>query len=83
MTEVYHIDGAGKEQGVVFCEMQGRENTEEDRASLCFRNAMYPNTGYAVEYGGLTPDIATLTNEEVFQKRLFLLLLSEIFFFLG
>lgn len=45
--------------------MLGRENTEEDRASLHFRSAMYPNTGYSVEFGGLTHEIATLTNKEV------------------
>ncbi|KAG0304746.1 hypothetical protein BGZ98_005089, partial [Dissophora globulifera] len=30
VTEVYHIDGEGKQQGVVFSEMAARENSEAD-----------------------------------------------------
>lgn len=30
MTEVYHVDHKGKHQGVVYCEMASRENTESD-----------------------------------------------------
>jgi Zn-dependent M16 (insulinase) family peptidase len=29
-TEVHHIDGDGKHQGVVYCEMASRENSEAD-----------------------------------------------------
>lgn len=30
VTEVYHVDGEGKQQGVVFSEMASRENSEAD-----------------------------------------------------
>lgn len=30
VTEVYHVDGEGKQQGVVFSEMAARENSEAD-----------------------------------------------------
>ncbi len=75
MTEVYHIDGEAKEQGnrerdrddvgVVFCEMLGREKTESDLLSFHFCQLMYPQSGYAYETGGLTKEIAILSNEEV------------------
>ncbi len=45
--------------------MLGREKTETDLLSFHFNQLMYPNTGYAYETGGLTEDIAKLTNEEV------------------
>lgn len=72
MTEVYHVDGQGKEQGVVYCEMLGREKTESDLLSFNFNQLMYPGTGYSYETGGLTKDIATLTNTEVSLDRLFI-----------
>lgn len=30
-TEVHHIDGEGEDAGVVYCEMQGRENSADSR----------------------------------------------------
>ncbi len=51
--------------GVVYCEMLGRENTESDLLSFNLNQALYPNTGYQYETGGLTKDIATLNNNEV------------------
>lgn len=32
ITEVHHIDGDGEDAGVVYCEMQGRENTADSRS---------------------------------------------------
>jgi Zn-dependent M16 (insulinase) family peptidase len=41
VTEVYHVDGEGKQQGVVFSEMASRENSEADlvkcRLHLCYQ----------------------------------------------
>lgn len=31
ITEVHHVDGEGEDAGVVYCEMQGRENTADSR----------------------------------------------------
>ncbi|KAJ1490455.1 Metalloenzyme, LuxS/M16 peptidase-like protein, partial [Baffinella frigidus] len=64
-TEVYHVDGEGAQKGVVFCEMQGRESTEDDLADINLYQLLYPASPYSFECGGLTPDIATLSNEEV------------------
>ncbi|KAJ1870561.1 hypothetical protein LPJ57_005333 [Coemansia sp. RSA 486] len=66
VTEVYHYDENGKEQGVVFSEMSSRENDEYDLASGHINNMMYPaKNPYTFETGGRTPDIATLTNQEI------------------
>lgn len=34
MTEVFHINGEGKDAGVVYSEMQGRQNTSSDLSDL-------------------------------------------------
>ena len=47
LTEIHHIDGEGVDAGVVYCEMQARENEMEDimeyerkvRGTLGNRNA--------------------------------------------
>ena len=42
LTEVHHVDGAGEDAGVVYCEMQGDENSGESlvRLSLVVRLVM-------------------------------------------
>ena len=65
VTEVYHIDGDGREQGVVFCEMEGRENTEGDVVDNAIRQSLFHKTGYQWETGGLTKEIAHLSHAEV------------------
>eukprot|EP00698_Gefionella_okellyi_P019046 TRINITY_DN5785_c0_g1_i2.p1 TRINITY_DN5785_c0_g1~~TRINITY_DN5785_c0_g1_i2.p1 ORF type:complete len:413 (-),score=81.29 TRINITY_DN5785_c0_g1_i2:106-1344(-) len=67
VTEVYHVDGSGKEQGVVFCEMQGRENSQADLKDAHLNKLMYPKSGYSKNSGGLTSEIAKLTNAEIQQ----------------
>jgi Zn-dependent M16 (insulinase) family peptidase len=66
MTEVYHMDHRGKHQGVVYCEMASRENTEPDLLDLNLRQMVYQlETTYSCEAGGLTKDIQYLTNDEI------------------
>ncbi|KAJ3296826.1 hypothetical protein HDU79_005618 [Rhizoclosmatium sp. JEL0117] len=65
MMEVYHVDGHGSEQGVVFCEMGGREHTEADLIDLRVRQALFPGTAYAFECGGKTAAIRNLTNSDI------------------
>ncbi|KAJ3050663.1 hypothetical protein HK097_008344, partial [Rhizophlyctis rosea] len=68
MTEVFHIDGEGKRQGVVYCEMASRENTEPDLLDNALRSLLYgKNTTYSYECGGRTKDIIKLTNDEIIQ----------------
>lgn len=46
--------------------MASRENTESDLLDFALRKLIYPNSNtYSFECGGLTPDIATLTNQEI------------------
>ncbi|ORY06614.1 hypothetical protein K493DRAFT_18579 [Basidiobolus meristosporus CBS 931.73] len=74
VTEVYHVDGQGKEQGVVYSEMASREHSEADLLDFHLRKELYRGmTTYSHECGGLTPDIATLTNEEIieYHKRFY------------
>ncbi|KAF9436745.1 hypothetical protein BGZ76_003102 [Entomortierella beljakovae] len=66
VTEVYHIDGEGKQQGVVFSEMAARENSEADLLDLGLRRLLYPTSQtYYYECGGLTPEIPKMTNEDI------------------
>ncbi|KAH9645203.1 hypothetical protein HF086_005748 [Spodoptera exigua] len=62
ITEVHHIDGDGEDAGVVYCEMQGRENTAYCRCELQLLRAMYPNNGYSAETGGIMKNLRTSTD---------------------
>lgn len=43
------MNGEGEDAGVVYCEMQGRENMERSRTHLNFTREMYPgHCGYKV-----------------------------------
>ena len=49
ITEVHHINGEGEDAGVVYCEMQARENTSEDLTHYRLVQLMYPgHCGYKV-----------------------------------
>lgn len=67
VTEVHHINGQGDDAGVVYCEMQGRENSGDSRVTLEMLRAMYPgHCGYKSETGGILKDIRnTLSNEKI------------------
>ena len=60
-TEVHHITGEGKDAGVVYCEMQGRENSQ---ISLVYRSLLqniYPgDCGYSYETGGIMKNLRSL-----------------------
>ncbi|XP_022820745.1 uncharacterized protein C05D11.1-like [Spodoptera litura] len=62
ITEVHHIDGEGEDAGVVYCEMQGRENTSYCRCELQLLRAMYPDSGYSAETGGIMKNLRTSTD---------------------
>lgn len=64
-TEIYHLDGHGKHQGVVYNEMKARENSEADLMDLALRRMLFlGSTTYSAEAGGKTKDIKTLQNSE-------------------
>lgn len=65
-TEVHHIDGTGHDAGVVYAEMQARENTSADLMELHRRRLMYPEgNGFRSETGGTTPELRRLTADRI------------------
>jgi Zn-dependent M16 (insulinase) family peptidase len=65
-TEVYHVDGEGKEKGVVFSEMQGIQNQPWFLSSLASQRALYPSkSGYSSETGGLMENLRVLSNDTI------------------
>lgn len=61
---MHHIAPSGEDSGVVYCEMQGRENSGESRAWLELVRAIYPNSGYSAETGGIMHNLRTSTTNE-------------------
>ncbi|KAH7131940.1 zinc metalloprotease-like protein [Dendryphion nanum] len=67
-TEVHHIDGKGYDAGVVYSEMQGRENLQGDLMDLQMRRHLYPDgDGFRYETGGMTPALRVLTADRIRQ----------------
>ncbi|GBP23093.1 Uncharacterized protein C05D11.1 [Eumeta japonica] len=64
VTEVHHIDGEGEDAGVVYCEMQGRENNASSKCDLRLLRAIYPNNGYSAETGGIMKNLRESTNNK-------------------
>lgn len=61
VTEVHHVAGDGDDGGVVYCEMQGRENSGESRVHLEMLRAIYPGSGYCAETGGIMRNLREST----------------------
>ena len=72
-TEVHHINGSGDDAGVVYCEMQARENNAESREEHAIQEAVFKNNcGYKWETGGIMKNLrTTCSNEKVcaFHKK--------------
>ncbi|UZJ56905.1 hypothetical protein CBS101457_006225 [Exobasidium rhododendri] len=66
VTEVYHVNGKGEDAGVVFSEMQGRENSSGDLMQLEFQRNLYKSaSGYRSETGGLMSALRILTIDDI------------------
>ncbi|XP_014676544.1 PREDICTED: uncharacterized protein C05D11.1-like isoform X2 [Priapulus caudatus] len=64
-TEVHHVNGDGEDAGIVYCEMQARENTGESKAHLAMLRAIYPGEcGYKSETGGIMENLRTSTSHK-------------------
>ena len=48
LMEVHHVTGEGDDKGVVYCEMQGRENGESSIVDRAILELLYPQGGYSV-----------------------------------
>ena len=86
-TEVHHIDGSGQDAGVVYSEMQGGQNSQEELMELRARRLMYPEgNGFRYETGGMMEQLRVLTadrirefHKEMYQpKNLCLVLTGEV-----
>lgn len=83
ITEVHYVSEEGEDGGVVYCEMQGRENTGESRANYHLMRLAYPNCGYSSETGGLTHNLRTsTTNEKVRRMHVMLNFITILFYVL-
>ena len=65
LTEVHHVTPAGEDKGVVYCEMQGRENKDGSLVDRAVLSLLYPSGGYSAETGGMLANLRTLTNAQV------------------
>ncbi|KAH9982380.1 Metalloenzyme, LuxS/M16 peptidase-like protein [Lactifluus volemus] len=66
ITEVHHINPQGENSGVVYSEMQGRENTSGDLMSLQAQRLLNPPaSAYRSETGGLMEALRKLTVEQI------------------
>ena len=64
-TEVHHLTGDGEDKGVVYCEMQGRENDASSLLERACQDLLFPDCGYSSETGGKMANLRTLTNAQV------------------
>uniref|UniRef100_A0A7S2WKA3 Peptidase M16C associated domain-containing protein n=1 Tax=Rhizochromulina marina TaxID=1034831 RepID=A0A7S2WKA3_9STRA len=69
VTEIHHITGEGEDKGVVYCEMQGRENTGGSLVNMKLLELLYPDPacGYQSETGGMMKNLRVLTADQVRQ----------------
>ncbi|KAF8507185.1 Metalloenzyme, LuxS/M16 peptidase-like protein [Russula emetica] len=66
ITEVHHINPQGEDSGVVYSEMQGRENTSGDLMALQAQRLLNPpGSAYRSETGGLMAALRKLTVEQI------------------
>ncbi|KAI0673522.1 Metalloenzyme, LuxS/M16 peptidase-like protein [Trametes maxima] len=66
ITEVHHIDGKGENSGVVYSEMQGRENTSGDLMALRMQRLLNPSgSAYRSETGGLMEALRVLSVDQI------------------
>lgn len=65
VTEVHHVTETGESQGVVYCEMQSRENTPYCKLSRATSGLLWEGTNYVWETGGIMADIRALDNATI------------------
>jgi Zn-dependent M16 (insulinase) family peptidase len=65
-TEVHHINGEnGEDAGVVYCEMQGSENTSNSLTHERTMEMLFSGSGYEFNTGGRVKNLRDLTVEKV------------------
>lgn len=61
---MHHINPEGEDGGVVYCEMQGRENSAESLGYIEMIRKIYPDCGYSAETGGILHNLRTSTTNK-------------------
>lgn len=62
---MHHVTAEGRDSGVVYSEMQGRENTPSDIAALALQRLANPaGSAYRSETGGLMEALRVLTIDD-------------------
>jgi Zn-dependent M16 (insulinase) family peptidase len=65
-TEIHHVNGEGADAGVVYCEMQARENEAGDMMDYALKHAIYPEPcSYKSETGGRLKELRDITNKQI------------------
>ncbi len=67
VTEIHHIDGEGVDSGVVYCEMQARENEMDDVLEYERRQMLFTdqNKSLKSETGGRLRELRDITNKQI------------------
>ena len=86
-TEVHHVDGTGHDAGVVYSEMQGVQNNQNELMDLKSKRLLYPEgVGFRYETGGMMENLRVLTADRIRQfhremyqpKNLCLVIVGEV-----
>ena len=65
-TEVHHVDGNGNDAGVVYSEMQGVQNNQDELMDLKSKRLLYPEgVGFRYETGGMMENLRVLTADRI------------------
>ncbi|KAF2435009.1 putative zinc metalloprotease [Tothia fuscella] len=65
-TEIHHVDGTGKDAGVVYCEMQAVQNQSNEIISMESNRLLYPEgNGFRYETGGMMDQLRVLTVDRI------------------
>ncbi|XP_015108597.1 uncharacterized protein C05D11.1 [Diachasma alloeum] len=65
LTEVHHVNSEGEDGGVVYCEMQSKENTGERLSAVELTRSIYPGKcGYKSVTGGVMKNLQESTSNE-------------------
>ena len=67
VTEIHHVTEEGDDKGVVYCEMQGRENGAESLIDRACLDGLYPDPlcGYSSETGGTMFQLRSCANDAI------------------
>lgn len=76
---MHHVNGEGKDAGVVYSEMQGRQNQSGDLMELAMQRLMFPEgCGYRSETGGLMEALRVLDVQTIRELHPFISYLIEV-----